>query len=241
MRVRPREYTGYRNGTSILDARGVRCDTLVKRVREGQDTSNAMLEHLFGSKTRVKLLTLFLHNPDEVFYVRELTRRIDTQINAVRREIENLQNIGLVVEGHAKEEDEGVRRPGLKRKYYVANRDFPLMPEVRALLIKAYVLTEWKLHEHIRKLGDVRYVAFMGIFSGQRNQPVDLFIVGDVSPQGLSQIMKKAEKELGFEINYTLMTLPEYTYRRDMSDRFLESIMKTDKTVVVNKLEGPIL
>ena len=55
-----------------------------------------MIEQLFGSKTRVKLLQLFYSNPNRSFYVREITRKIDEQINSVRRELSNLLNIGII-------------------------------------------------------------------------------------------------------------------------------------------------
>ncbi len=196
-----------------------------------------MLEHLFGSRTRLKLLMLFLQKPDETFYVRELTRLIGTQINAVRRELQNLTTIGLLIEGVGKDEGEGQKRPGLKRRYYTANQEFPLMQEVRALLIKAYALMEWKLDDQVRKLGDVRYMSFMGIFLGQRNQPVDMFIVGDVDRVGLKTLMQEAEKRLGIEINYAVMAPQEYAYRKEMADRFLEGIMKAPKNVVINRLD----
>ena len=54
------------------------------------------IESLFGSKTRVKLLSLFYNNPERPFYVREITRKINEQINSVRRELQNLLNIGIV-------------------------------------------------------------------------------------------------------------------------------------------------
>ena len=54
-----------------------------------------MVEQLFGSKTRVKLLKLFYSNPNRPFYVREITRKIDEQINSVRRELANLLSIGI--------------------------------------------------------------------------------------------------------------------------------------------------
>jgi len=196
-----------------------------------------MLEHLFGSRTRLKLLMLFLQKPDETFYVRELTRLIGTQINAVRRELQNLTTIGLLIEGVGKDEGEGQKRPGLKRRYYTANQEFPLMQEVRALLIKAYALMEWKLDDQVRKLGDVRYLSFMGIFLGQRNQPVDMFIVGDLDRAGLKTLMQEAEKRLGIEINYTVMAPQEFAYRKEMADRFLEGIMKAPKNVVINRLD----
>src|SRR5215218_441222 len=55
-----------------------------------------MIEQLFGSKTRVKLLQLFYSNPNRSFYVREITRKIDEQINSVRRELANLLNVRLI-------------------------------------------------------------------------------------------------------------------------------------------------
>ena len=54
------------------------------------------IDALFGSKTRVKLLNLFLNNPDKTFYVREITRMIDEQVNSVRRELKNLEDINVV-------------------------------------------------------------------------------------------------------------------------------------------------
>ncbi len=55
-----------------------------------------MVEQLFGSKTRVKLLRLFYSNTNRSFYVREITRKIDEQINSVRRELANLLNVGII-------------------------------------------------------------------------------------------------------------------------------------------------
>jgi len=178
---------------------------------------------------------LFIQSPDEVFYVRELTRRVGTQINAVRREIQNLSGIGLITEGASK--DGEAKLPGLKRKYYTANMDFPLMQEVRALLLKAYALMEWKLEDRIKSLGDVRYLALMGYFIGQANQPVDVFVVGEVSKNELKELIRQAEEKLGAEINYTVMTSQEYAYRKEMADRFLESILKSPKSVVIDALD----
>lgn len=196
-----------------------------------------MLEHVFGSRTRVRLMSLFLHHPEDVFYIRELTRTIGTQINAVRREIQNLVKIGMIVEGAEKDDGAGVKRPGLKRKYYQANTNFPLMLEIRALLTKANVLMEWKMDEQVRELGDVRYLAFLGIFMGQRNQPVDMFIVGEVDKIALKKLVNSIEKDLGIEINYTCLPVKEFTYRMEMADRFLKGIMDASKTVSINTLD----
>jgi hypothetical protein len=196
-----------------------------------------MLEHLFGSRTRVKLLHLFLHHPDDVFFVRELTRRINTQINAVRREIQNLVDVGLIMEGESQEAESELKRPGLKRKYYKANKQFALFHEVRSLLLKAHVFLERQVDQEILKLGDVRYLAFLGAFVGMRNQLVDLFIVGTVDDTKLKQLMAETGKELEFEINYTCLTPQEFRYRKEIADRFVTAVLVAQKNVIVNKLD----
>jgi hypothetical protein len=195
-----------------------------------------MLEHLFGSKTRVKLLSLFLRKPDEALFVREITRRVGTQINAVRRELQNLVSFGLINETAVEETETGSKRPGLKRKYYKANKNFPLLPEVTSLIVKAQVLLERRLDQDIIKLGDVQYLAFFGAFLGKAKAPVDLFIVGTVDKQKLAKLMAQAEHDLGFEINFSLMAPDEFKYRKDITDKFLYGILESPKNVAVNTL-----
>ncbi len=196
-----------------------------------------MLEHVFGSKTRVKLLHLFLHHPDEHFYVRELTRRIDTQINAVRREIENLVRVGLLIERPRDGTDAESQRPGLKRKYYTTNQNFPLFQDMRSLLLKANIFLERKLDREILKLGDVKYLAFLGAFLGLRNQPVDVFIVGSVNEEKLKSLMEETGKRMELEINYSCLTPQEFKYRTEIADRFVSLILLAPKNIVCNRLE----
>lgn len=193
-----------------------------------------MLEHIFGSRTRVKLISLFLSTPDEQLFVREITRRIGTQINAVRRELANLQKFGFIVESKGATED--AKRPGLKRKYYKLNTVYPLLPEIKALITKAQVLVEHRLDKELEQLGQVKYAALMGKFLGQI-APVDLFIVGSINAATLRKLLQKMEKALGQEINYTVITPSEYTYRKDMMDKFLMKVMETPKDVVVDRLK----
>jgi hypothetical protein len=111
-----------------------------------------MLEHLFGSKTRVRLLRLFLHHPDESFFVRELARKTHFQMNAVRRELDNLVKFGCLMESkpHAAGTEKG---PSGQRRYYKLNTDFVLYPELRALLLKSQVLLEQNFVKRMQDMG----------------------------------------------------------------------------------------
>src|ERR1044071_992492 len=85
--------------------------------------NESMVEQLFGSKTRVKLLQLFYTNPNRSFYVREITRKIDEQINSVRRELANLLSIGII----SSEDDNG------NRLYYEVNQDYDYYEALSAI------------------------------------------------------------------------------------------------------------
>lgn len=203
-----------------------------------------MLEQLFGSRTRVKLLSLFLRYPRDPMFVRELTRKIDTQINAVRRELSNLVKLGLIVEIESTEEADpeelGTKKTfGVKRKYYMTNSDFPLLPEMTSLIIKAQLMLEKRLDQDIQEYGDVRYLAFLGMFIGKPKAPVDIFIVADrFDSERLREALQDMEHDLGTEINFSVMSPDEFAYRKEMTDKFLYAILEAPKNVVVDKLHN---
>lgn len=208
----------------------------------GQAISRYMLEQLFGSKTRVKLISLFLRHSDEPLFVRELTRRIQTQINAVRRELANLVRFGLLIEEAHTDPDQDVHKKGkplgigVKKKFYRLNPDFPLLADIRALFVKAQILVERRMDQELLALGDVRYLAFLGMFIGRPSTTVDVFLVGHIPIEALRTYMANIEQELGTEIKFSQMTFEEFMYRKDMTDKFLYAILEAPKHVVVDRL-----
>ena len=117
------------------------------------------------------------------------------------------------------------------------NKDFPLLSEVTALVIKSQILLEKRLDKEVAKLGDVRFMALLGLFIGKTGAPVDMLVIGDVDKHALKNLMAEMEKDLGCEVNYALMTAEEYRYRRDIHDRFLQSILDAPKNVLIDRME----
>lgn len=201
-----------------------------------------MLEQLFGSKTRVRLLRLFLRNPQEAYFVRELGRKIGSQINAIRNELENLLKMGVVVATEGPEETAELVRAVRKargkrstqRKYFRLNTEALLYPELRALFMKAQVLLEKDFVRRITEAGSVSYMALTGFFVGEEGSATDIFIVGKISKERATALIRGFEREVGRELNYTVMTPQEYKYRRDVTDRFLYSILESKKIVVLD-------
>ncbi len=54
-----------------------------------------MLKNLFSSTIRIKLLNLFLTNPDKNFYIREIQRLVKKTLSAIRKELNNLESIRI--------------------------------------------------------------------------------------------------------------------------------------------------
>lgn len=195
-----------------------------------------MLEHLFGSKTRVKLLRIFVSHPENAYYVRELTRLTRLQINAIRRELENLQKLELIVDQAS--DNTGTRRTAgrQEKRFYRINTAHVLYAELRALLLKAQLLLEHDLVKKIQSLGSIKLLMLGGLFVGSPGAPTDLLIVGSVPQEKLKKLIQRFERELNTEINFTTFTPAEYKYRKDMTDRFLYSILESKKIVVVDDL-----
>lgn len=193
------------------------------------------LEQLFGSKTRARLLGTFLQNPESAFFVRELTRKIGAQLNSVRRELKNLENIGLVLEQKKSDVKKGTSLSD-RKKFYTANTDFILYDDLRSLFVKVQILMKNNLVQQIDDKGDIHYFAFTGQFVHAQDVPTDLMIVGSIDQKVLQSVVSKFEDEMSHEINYTLMPKDEFLYRHQVSDRFLLSILDAEKVIMINRL-----
>jgi len=205
-----------------------------------------MLEQLFGSKTRVSLLRLFLNNPSQPYYLRELARKLKTQLNSVRREVGNLEKLGIVktvqlanvpAEGKTSKASKATKKVKKgSKKYFLTDTDFILYPELKALLLKAQLLLERNFVSKIEKMTKIKLFILSGIFVGLEGFVTDILLVGTVDHKHLASIVHDFEKELGRNINYTLMSHQEYRYRQDITDRFLYDILENRKIVIIDEI-----
>jgi len=196
-----------------------------------------MLEQLFGSKTRVKLLKVFFMKPEEAFFVRELSRSVGVQINAIRRELELLGDVGLIKEVDKKLEEDDVQSGSALRKYYGLNQDCIIFKELHALLLKEKVLGEEQFITDLKKkVGDIHLLLLTGSFTGSQEAGTDLLVVGKLKERALALLVAKYEKEFGFDIRYTTMTAKEFLDRRYVMDKFLYSLFAGQHLKVVNTL-----
>ena len=198
-----------------------------------------MVDQLFGSKTRVKLLSLFYNNPGRPFYVREITRKIDEQINSVRRELANLLSIGIVTSDGAN-----------NRLYYEVNTKYEYYEQLRSIFSSMPVATNRVLKEtreedsistKLRAAGKIEYAFLTGSYVRDPRTNVDLFVVGDVNRTRLAKIVAELEAAENREINYSALTPAEFEYRLGLNDRFVTTVMGAKKVVLIDaKAEGKL-
>lgn len=183
------------------------------------------MEQLFGSKTRIKLLNLFLRNPRKIFYVRELARMTGDFINSIRRELENLKKLGLLKSHH---------KDG--KRFYQVNSDFFLFEEITALFSKAEVFFENELINKLKDSANIDYMVFTGIFTGAPTS-TDILLVGkQFNDNSISEVLDKFTEVLGRQIKYTLMDTEEFNYRQSITDTFVFDILLNKKIVMIDKL-----
>lgn len=185
-----------------------------------------MLEQLFGSRTRFKLLRLFLTNPDEQYFVRELSRKIDERLNSVRRELANLERLTII-------QTVAVN----KKRYYRLNTKCVLYPELKALMVKARLAIEKDLVHKLKRAGSISYLVLTGLFTGLDGAKTDMLIVGRCNRQKLRPLVKRLQVSFDREIRYTVMSKKEFEYRRDITDRFLFDILENKKVTLINTLK----
>lgn len=192
-----------------------------------------MIEQLFGSKTRVKLLSLFFNNPNRPFYVREITRKIDEQINSVRRELSNLLSIGIIKSDSAN-----------NRLYYEVNQKYEFYPQLRGIftgmVVKSKDSGELKEEEQIakklRSTGTVDLAFLTGNYVRDSRVSIDILVVGDVNRAKFAKVVNELEQEMGKELNYAIFGCDEYQYRISLNDRFLTNVLDAKKILLIDNI-----
>ena len=186
-----------------------------------------MIDSLFGSKTRVKLLHLFLNNPEKSFYVREITRMIDEQINSVRRELANMVSVGIV------------QQDAIDNKlYYSVNEDYPYIKPLAAIFSDkntegAAGGVSWK--DSLGRMRGLRLAIISGKLVVGSSSAVDLLLVGDdMSAVTIKNLVKKIEKDRKIEINYAVISYDDFYYRMSVKDRFIMDIVRNKHSVLVD-------
>ena len=188
--------------------------------------SEQILEQLFDSPLKVKLLKLFLRNPNHGFTLKETVRRTKSDPRSSRRQVEKLKSINFLNSKYR-----------AKKRIYSINPRFDFYNELKTLVLKSSPASKEKILKRLKGLGRIKLVILSGVFINAENPRVDLLVVGDnLKKKKLDNFLKDLEAEVGKEIDYVVLTTENFRYRYDMFDRFLRDVLEKPHEKLINKL-----
>lgn len=184
-----------------------------------------VLEYLFDSPVRVRLLKFFVHNPEQAFNFSEIVRRIRAESRQARRELNSLVQAGFIKQKKG------------KTAAYQTNAQFIFLTELKNLVTKSSPASKERMLERLRRLGRIKLALISGIFINADNARADMLIVGDgISEARMAQFSRDLEAEVGKELDYVVLSSEEFQYRYRMYDRFVRDLLERPHEKLINRL-----
>ena len=178
---------------------------------------------MITSRTRSKILELFLSEPESEIHLREIARKIEENINSVRRELNHLEELLIL----------SSRKQGNQR-YFKINKTNIIYPDLKNIYLKTAGVGD-AIRRSLDEIGRIKYCFVYGSYANnteKADSDLDLFIVGNVEEQKLIPIINGLETELNRDINYILYTPDEYHARVKREDRFVLNVLEGKKIML---------
>jgi len=202
-----------------------------------------LLEKLFGSAARIKIIRLFLLNPDTLFISREISRRCKVVPNLVRREISLLNKIGFIkqkkglVDDLIKLKNGKIKNNKKKVRGWVLNESFVFLSPLKNLVLDSVPVDREKIIRACKKAGKIKLIILSGIFVQSADSRVDILLVGDaIKKSALDRALRNIEAETGKELTYAVFSTKEFAYRVGMYDRFVHDVLDYPHEKILNKM-----
>jgi len=193
-----------------------------------------ILEQLFDSPIKVKLLKLFLRNSNGLFSMNDIVRKTQSSRRTTIKQVKGLESINFLKRKKIKADSKKQIEGGI---YYSVNPKFDFYYELQSLILKSSPTSKDKILAKILKLGRIKLALIGGVFLNLEGSRVDLFLVGDeINGRRLRQFLSETESEVGKEIEYATMDVKEFDYRYHMFDRFVRDVLEKPHEKLINKI-----
>lgn len=187
-----------------------------------------ILESLFGSKEKMRLIRFFLLNPEHEYRFNEITKRNMLNFQKTKKELDTLKRIHFIM-----------KRVRKGKIFYTLNQNFQFYPELKNLISKANIYPQSENLSKVKNIGNIRLAVISGAFINYPKSKADMILVGDgISRAKLRNLMNNLEAEIGKEIDFVLMTGDEFKYRLNMLDKFILDFLEGPHEEVINKIQG---
>jgi predicted nucleotidyltransferase len=183
-----------------------------------------MLERLFSSKIRIRLLALFVTHPRDEFYIRQIQKLTGENFNNIRRELMNLKEAGIL---------KSILKGNLK--YFWINQAHPLYIDLKNIIYKTEGLGNL-MRTVLRKVKGIKSAFIYGSVSKNKereNSDIDLMVIGDVSLDKIYSEIRKVESKLKREINIDVISPDEWIKRKQKRDSYILDILKNKRIFIL--------
>ncbi len=193
-----------------------------------------ILGKLFGNNHRLKLLRLFLFNPELAFDSKEITQRSKVPARYLRQELGLLKKIGLLSVGKITK-NKGLGRVGAVS--YGLNNQFPLTSSLKALINADFLRERAEVSKKFKNCGQIKLLVVSGMFIQNKEARIDLFIAGDKLKRGkIDKAVKNIEALVGKELTYGVLDAKEFLYRYNSNDKFIRDIFDYPHERLIDKI-----
>ena len=198
------------------------------------------LSKLFGTPARVKLLRLFLFNPEEAYDRDTVIKMARITPETASKELAALSRAEVIARKNFYKE---VMRPGSKtpkkRKTvgWMLNQKFTHLRALTAFMRDTLTVSDKEIAKRFRGAGTIKLLIFAGFLAGKPDSALDVLIVGErLKEQHIENAVRSLEAECGQEIHYMMLSTEDYVYRRRVRDKLLRDVMDFEHVEVINKL-----
>lgn len=182
------------------------------------------LAKLLGGQARIRIMRLFLLNPEQSFEIEDVISRSRIQRGGVRKELNALSSVDFIKQKTTTKE--GSRGGKKKVNVWMLNPYFQYLNPMKDLLIDPEVIMQDDLPDRIKPTGKIHLIIVAGVFIGRDDSRVDMMIVGDrMKKNVLNQVIKGLESEIGKELDYVVFDTKEFVYRINMYDKLVCDIL----------------
>ncbi len=189
---------------------------------------NQSLERLFSSRVRIQLLSHFLLHPETRDHIRALAAQVDAQYSAVWKELNNLEEAGLL-----KSETLGGRR------IFTLNSRYPIVPELRNIILKTVGAGDL-LRGSLKDLEGIDVAFIFGSFAegeADADSDLDIMLIGNLDVARITPVIAKIEERLDRDVNYVLLTQEDWESRRRDEDPFVTNVRDAKKIMLIGTLD----
>ncbi len=202
-----------------------------------------ILGKLFGSSAMVKLLRLFIFNPEHTFTNKEITARAKITADTLRLEISIMKQMGFIKKkiAYRQTTKKGKDKKKIVKKKKVSawtlNEKFPYIESLQSFLVNATPVKNKDIPKRLSIAGAIKLVVISGFFIQNWDSRIDILIVGNgIRKSQLETAIKSIESEIGKELRYAVFETQEFKYRMGIYDRLIRDVFDYKHEVILDKI-----